>query len=141
MKIKLENPFEAVRFTGGATFEPEIGWWSQVDNTSTTYGTAFEGMRDAIYIPTLQKNGRPVDQSTTETLKQQAADLGLTTLTQAAGMWVLSDTQEVQTETIWIAYATQADDPEQLGKLAEKIKLLANQDAVAFEKAGVLNFC
>ncbi len=144
MKIALQNPFQAVAAMGGATFEPGTGWWSQAsENSHQQFGRPFLSERDAIYIPTLQKNGHPVDETVVSSLKIQAAALGLTSITQAAGMWVLSDTGEVQTETIWIAYSSSPIAVEKrpaLRALAETIKILANQDEVAREEAGRLYF-
>lgn len=144
MKIALSAPFDAVRHMGGATFEPGTGWWSQASEKSQQqYGNPFRSERDAIYIPTLQKTGHPVDEAVVSSLKIQAAALGLTSITQAAGMWVLSETSEVQTETIWIAYSatpiTQDKRPA-LKALAETTKILANQDEVAREESGCLYF-
>lgn len=140
MKILCNNPFEAVKATGGATFEPGIGWWTQAETKDDSVGRSFEDLRDAIYIPTLQKTGEPVATATIELLKTQARKIGLHTLTIAAGMWILSTTGEVQSETIWIAYGEQVDGQSQLAELASAIKTQANQDAVAWEQGGVLNF-
>lgn len=144
MKIYLSNPFMAVAAMGGATFEPGTGWWSQASEKShQQFGMPFRSERDAIYIPTLQKNGHPVAEGVVVSLKTQASALGLTSITQAAGMWVLSETGEVQTETIWIAYsATQiaAEKRPALRALAETTKILANQDEVAREEGGRILF-
>lgn len=144
MKIALNAPFMAVKAMGGATFEPGTGWWSQASEKShQQFGTPFRSERDAIYIPTLQKNGHPVAEEVVVSLKTQASALGLTSITQAAGMWVLSDTGEVQTETIWIAYSANpivASKRPALRALAEATKILANQDEVAREENGRLFF-
>jgi len=144
MKVALNAPFEAVKVMGGATFEPGTGWWSQASEKShQQFGTPFRSERDAIYIPTLQKNGHPVAEEVVNSLKTQASALGLTSITQAAGMWVLSDTGEVQAETIWIAFSSNpiADEKRPaLRALAETTKILANQDEVAREENGRLYF-
>lgn len=144
MKVALNNPFEAVAAMGGATFEPGTGWWSQASEIGhQQHGTPFRSERDAIYIPTLQKTGHPVDEAVVSSLKIQAAALGLTSITQAAGMWVLSDTGQVQTETIWIAYSATpiaGDKRPALKALTETTKVLANQDEVAREENGRLFF-
>lgn len=144
MKVALNAPFEAVKVMGGATFEPGTGWWSQASEKShQQFGTPFRSERDAIYIPTLQKNGHPVAEEVVNSLKTQASALGLISLTQAAGMWVLSNTGEVQTETIWIAYSSSpiaASKRPALKALAETTKILANQDEVAREESGQLFF-
>jgi hypothetical protein len=144
MKISLSDPFMAVFAMGGATFEPGTGWWSQAsDKNHQKFGNPFTSERDAIYIPTLQKTGHPVEEIVVNSLKIQAAALGLTSITQAAGMWVLSETNEVQTETIWIVYSATPiaeDKRPALKALAETTKILANQDEVAREEAGRLFF-
>ena len=142
MKTKVFDPFAAVRESGGCTFEPELGWWTQVPSSETAerLGMPFVGQRDAIYIPTLQKSGEPVSEETVANLKGRATQLGLTNITRAAGMWVLSITNEVQSETIWIAYGDQASSDEDLASLAADIQRDANQDCVAFERRGELNF-
>jgi len=103
MKTQVFDPFAAVRETGGCTFEPHIGWWTQCESApqAKELGRPFAGKRDAIYIPTLQKDGRSVSSETIENLKQEARELGLSKTSRASGMWVLSETNEVQTETIW----------------------------------------
>ena len=143
MKIETfsPNPFTTVKVTGGSTFEPTVGWWAQVGDESQIHlGMPFVSKRDAIYIPTIQKTGEAVDEGMVTYLKSRATELGLTTFTQAAGMWVLSVTQEVQTETVWIAYADHSVKSEALSELAMVIKNAANQDAVAWEENGELRF-
>lgn len=143
MKIETynPNPFATVKVCGGSTFEPTVGWWAQVGEESQIHlGIPFASKRDAIYIPTIQKNGEAVDEGMVTYLKSRAVELGLTTLTQASGMWVLSATGEVQTETVWIAYADHSVKSEALAELAQTIKNAANQDAVAWEENGELKF-
>ena len=60
MKVKLNGlkgaPHEVARLSGGVTFEPETGWWTQSDDSKVhQLGEAFADERDAAYIPTLQK--------------------------------------------------------------------------------------
>jgi hypothetical protein len=144
MKVLLNCPYGSVKDTGGATFEPGTGWWSQASKVEHQHiGTPFCSERDAIYVPTLQKNGHPVAEEMVIGLKAQASALGLTSVTQAAGMWVLSETGEVQAETIWICYNTDpipASQRPALKTLAHAIQVLANQDCVAWEEHGHLRF-
>lgn len=146
MKLHPRNPFSAVAETGGATFEPSLGWWSQAgDESHLRHGSAFVSHRDALYIPTIQKSGEPVDAGIVDYLKGRAHELGLDRLTQAAGIWVLSKTGEVQAETVWIAYAGNGETApsvcrEKLAELAVVVKNAANQDAVAWEEDGELKF-
>ena len=57
-------------------------------------------------------------------------------------MWVLSQTGQVQTECVWVAWSASvsAEVREQLPALAEQIKEQTNQDCVCFEVAGELRF-
>ncbi len=139
MKVKLFDPFAALSVAGGATFEPHLGFWSQVDSLDGIEGEVFEDTRDAIYIPTVQKTGSPVPESVVQWMKSQAQELGLCDIHRAAGMWILSDTGEVQSETIWIAEG-QCSLKEQLPIFAVQIRNLANQDCVAWEQNGELFF-
>jgi hypothetical protein len=142
MKTRVFDPFAAVAESGGCTFEPELGWWTQVPSAEQAgeLGMPFPGQRDAIYIPTLQKNGEPVSEEVVANLKERAEKLGLTHITRAAGMWVLSETGEVQSETIWIAYGDRASSHDDLAEFAAHIRVAANQDCVAREVAGELFF-
>lgn len=139
MKTQVFDPFTAVQKSGGCTFEPERGWWTQTTpEQASELGRPFSDERDAAYIPTLQKNGQPVPEEVVAEVKARATELGLTTLTRAAGMWVLSETGEVQTETIWIAHGKTKNGS--LTALAQHIKAAANQDCVAWENGGELHF-
>jgi len=142
MKTQVFDPFTAVRETGGCTFEPDLGWWTQCKSASQAkkLGRPFTGKRDAIYIPTLQKDGHPVSFETIESLKEEARELGLGKTTRASGMWVLSETNEVQAETIWVLFTEQSVNRAQLKNLAVKIERVANQDCVAREEDGQLQF-
>ena len=141
MKTKVFDPFQAVRLSGGCTFEPGLGWWTQVESAelAAQLGRPFKGVRDALYIPTLQKCGAPVPEETIVLLKAEAAAAGLSSLSRATGMWILSETGEVQSETIWIAAGT-CGNPEMLADLAGTVKALAAQDCAAWEVGGRLQF-
>lgn len=142
MKTRVFDPFAAVRETGGCTFESDVGWWTQCESApqADKLGRPFAGKRDAIYIPTLQKDGYPVASEMIESLKKEARALGLTRTSRASGMWVLSETGEVQAETIWVLFAEQSVNRVKLKKLAVKIERVANQDCVAREEDGELQF-
>lgn len=141
MKTRVFDPFAAVLESGGCTFEPESGWWTQTESGADAcrLGTLFAEDRDAMYIPTLRKDGAPVGHGVVESLKTRARALGLVCEICAAGMWVLSTTGEVQTETIWI-FAGQCSDRNALRALAYAIRQMATQDCVAWEEVGVLKF-
>ena len=143
MKIKIGltgAPHEIAKISGGVTFEPETGWWTQSDDCKVHQsGIAFEDDRDAAYIPTLQKSGVPVPSEVVAEAKRRATELGLDRITCASGMWILSETGEPQVETIWIAYG-RLSDRTGLKKLASYIRQEANQDCVAWEEGGKLQF-
>ena len=127
MKYRVASPIEAASETGGCTFEPEIGWWTF--STNPVEGKKLEGIRDALYIPTLQKSGSRVSESAIENLKKTARELGFNNLACARGMWVLSRTKSVNGQV-----------REQLPALANQIKETCNQDCVAWEQVGELKF-
>ena len=60
MKYLAKSPLEAALRAGGCTLEPEIGWWTYSTEELSELGEKFNGGRDALYIPTLQKTGEPV---------------------------------------------------------------------------------
>ncbi len=142
MKTRVSDPKVAALAAGGCTFEPEIGWWTYTTDPALAevLGKPFEGCRDAIYIPTIQKSGDPVDADVVEVIKRRARQLGLHHLACAQGMWILSETGEAQVEVVWIAWASSCERRNQLSALAQFIKTATNQDCVAWEVAGELNF-
>lgn len=145
MKYGADSPLDAALKAGGCTMEPEIGWWTFSSEPMIGIGDELAekvGVRDAIYIPTLQKNGLPVGTRQIEKIKSFARVMGFVNETPASGMWVLSETGEVQIEYIWILWTTKTHRkfPRYLPVLAERIKMVTNQDSVAYELGGVLNF-
>lgn len=145
MKYGADSPLDAALQAGGCTMEPEIGWWTFSTEPMNGIGDELAkkiGTRDALYIPTLQKNGLPVDTEQIRNLKTHAKSLGFLNETPASGMWVLSETGEVQIEYIWILWVSEISKEvrQELPALAEQIKNLTNQDSVAYELGGKLNF-
>ena len=145
MKYGANSPLDAALQAGGCTMEPEIGWWTFSPEPISGIGDELAkkvGVRDALYIPTLQKNGLPVDTEQIRKLKTHAKALGFSNETAASGMWVLSETGEVQIEYIWILWMEKVSKEvrQQLPSLAGEIKNLTNQDSVAYELGGELNF-
>jgi len=142
MKYSVINPLAAALATGGCTLEPEIGWWTYSADPLPEIGGKFKDGRDALYIPTLQKSGVPVATEHVQQLRAHARQLGFSNETPASGMWVLSETGEVQIEYIWIIWTERASQEvrSKIADLASKIKELTNQDAVAYELDGQLNF-
>ena len=142
MKYSATAPLEAALRAGGCTLEPEIGWWTYSADSLPEIGPKFKDGRDALYIPTLQKTGEPVATEHVQSLREHAKNLGFSNETPASGMWVLSETGEVQIEYIWILWGNGLTSKvrKNLASLAEEIKVLTNQDAVAYELGGQLNF-
>ena len=157
MKTRVFDPVSAAMRTGGCTFEPYgcgengiVGWWTYTADTEVAMeiGHVFDGVRDAIYLPTLMKTGSPVDHGVVEELKARARALGLKEVSQASGMWVLGDDASIpealrgtiQSETIWILWTRATVDRAELARLAEDVRSLCHQDAVAREEAGELKF-
>lgn len=144
MKIRVTNPKEAAVTTGGCTFEVEVGWWTYTDQPDEHKGLGklFAGERDALYIPTLQKTGEPVAEADIVSFKERAAKLGFTEISGASGMWILSETGEAQVEHIWICWAKSVGEKvrAKMSELAQEIKQATNQDCVAWENSGKLQF-
>lgn len=142
MKIRVADPKTAAALTGGCTFETEVGWWTYSDRPRLEIGKQFDGERDAMYIPTLQKTGEPVSEADIVRFKTRAKELGFTELTGAAGMWILSTTGEAQVEHVWIAWVKKISEEVRaiMPKLAEEIKNATNQDCVAWENGGKIEF-
>lgn len=142
MKYSATSPLEAALRAGGCTLEPEIGWWTYSADSIPEIGKEFKDLRDALYIPTLQKTGEPVATEHVQGLRTRAKSLGFINETPASGMWVLSETGEVQIEYVWILWGNGLTSKvrKSLSSLAEEIKILTNQDAVAYELGGRLNF-
>jgi hypothetical protein len=142
MKTRVNDPLVAAATTGGCSFEPAIGWWTYTTDPAQAkeLGHQFEDGRDALYIPTIQKNGVPVDTEVIEKIKARARQLGLNNFACARGMWILSTTGEAQVEVIWIAWATSCELRDLLPALAKEIRSATNQDCVAWEEGGTLKF-
>lgn len=61
MKQQVTDPVAAARRVGGATWEPEAGWWVQTTGPPIPGAVALAGdQRDAIYIPSRDREGRIV---------------------------------------------------------------------------------
>lgn len=157
MKVRVLDPVTAAKETGGCTYEPWgcgengiVGWWTYTTNPEIAHriGQVFNGTRDAIFLPTIQKNGDVVSREIVEQLKVRARLLGLKEVSQASGMWVLGNDESiphelrgtVQSETIWIFWSQNQIDCAALAQLAEEMVTLCNQDSIAYEIAGELNF-
>ncbi|MFC1787728.1 hypothetical protein ACFLZY_00715 [Patescibacteria group bacterium] len=82
-----------------------------------------------------------MDSTLVDELKTRAIKTGLHNWVHARGLWLL-ESGVVQIESVLIGWADRLNHEQrrQLPKLAELVKHLANQEAVAWEVEGVLNF-
>ena len=142
MKYNATDPLAAALATGGCTLDPERGWWTFSTTPRPEVGGEFTEERDAVYIPTLQKNGVPVATEHVQSLRNHARALGFNNEMPASGMWILSETGEAQIEYVWILWAKRVgvEVRQTLPALGEEIKNLTNQDSVAYELGGELKF-
>lgn len=143
VKCLVKDPLHAAEIAGGVTFEKGRGWWTFTKDARVArqLGGVVEEPRSALYIPTLRKNGEPVDLELIEQLQEEIAHtFGLRELTSASGVWILSETGEPQLEYIWIAHGMGSQDPQELRAFAEHIRQVTNQDSVAYEVDGELRF-
>lgn len=141
MKIICSDPAAAARVTGGVTWEQGIGWWTQVPAVASLPGMPLLQRRDAIYVPSLQKTGGRICERVRQQIIDSVRDAGLSNISQAVGGWLLSGSGSLQTEAVTILYAPPGRVQKNLiGMLVALVHQLANQDAVAYEVDGVLNF-
>ena len=138
----VADPVIAAAETGGATYEPAKGWWTYVTNPTTAleFGNAIADARNALYIPTKQKDGTPVDPKLILQLAQDASiKLGLENITSALGIWISHETGEPQIEHIWILHGPPAEGHfEELRKAAMWICNATKQESVCLETGGEL---
>jgi hypothetical protein len=144
VKCVLSDPLAQVGRVGGATFV-DGRWYSFTRDarTAEAFGNIIEESGDAVFIPTLQKDGAPVPPAIIEDLKMEAKTrLGLTEIRSGLGIWILSETGEPQLEYVWIASSetSQRSDPTALRAFAQRVQVLTNQDSVAIEVGGQLEF-
>jgi|GEM_PF-2465724 len=144
MKVKVDDPFEATAKYGGCTGEYPIAWWSSTNSgieSNNGQGQPFEDLRNALYIPTLQKDGQPVPKEVIDGFIADAKNLGLNCVNIAMGMWELTGSGRVQIEKIWIASdLALSADKDAIRCLAINIKSRVNQDGVTYEIGGTLYF-
>lgn len=94
--------------------------------------------RDAIHLPSVDKDGAPIAASLAEAFLAEARATGLVHLHQARGYWTLSGTGELQAESVRIAFNPAPVDRAALAKLAASVLERGNQDAVAYEIDGTV---
>jgi hypothetical protein len=117
--------------------EEGVGPWLSTDDPEIlARGTVIQVARDALHIPTLQQDGRPIPLELRAEIEARAVAIGLTQTHRAIGYWTLSETGEQQQEAVTIATASQPIDQASLRDLAEFIISTANQEAVALEISG-----
>ena len=136
-RVIFETIEEALEASPFFIDEQGVGiWLSTDDERLLAKGKVILSTRNAIHIPSLEKNGRQIPVALIETLSQQAQSIGLDNVHMATGYWTLSETSEMQSEQVLIAFTEEAIDPEKLRRLAVEIIHAANQDAVAIEVSG-----
>ena len=117
--------------------EEGFGPWLSTDNPEIlSRGTVVMIARDALHIPTLQQDGRPIPFELRSEIEARAAAIGLTETHPAVGYWTLSESGELQQENVTIVISSQPVDRASLLDLAEFMIREANQDAVAIEISG-----
>lgn len=117
--------------------EEGVGVWLSTDDPALLDGmTVIHTSRDAIHLPSVQKNGTPLAPSLIAEFVSRAKAIGLTDFRKARGYWTLSETGELQAEEVLIACSNQPVGHTQLLQLAYFILAAGNQDAVAWEEAG-----
>ena len=128
---------EAIRATPFFIDEETIGpWLSTTQPELLDTGPVLMSSRDAIHIPSLEKNGAAIDPVTIHRFRVKAAKIGLDHIRRATGYWTLSTSGELQSEKVLIAYSDQGVKYDLLRDLASEIIRHTNQDAVAIEVSG-----
>lgn len=94
--------------------------------------------RDAVHIPSVDQNGRPLAGGLIDSFLAAARQIGLTGKHAARGYWTLSSTGALQIETVWIVFSPDPVDPDRLHALVNDIYTRGNQDAVAYEIRGTV---
>lgn len=117
--------------------EEGVGVWLSTDDPALLDGIAvIHTSRDALHLPSVEKNGRPLAPGLIAEFISRAKAIGLTDLRPARGYWTLSETGELQAEEVLIACSNRPVGHTQLLELAHFILAVGNQDAVAWEEAG-----
>lgn len=61
MKMLVSDPTQAARRYGGATWEPDVGWWTYVGpGVPVPPSARLAQVRDAIYLPSRDREAGPV---------------------------------------------------------------------------------
>lgn len=117
--------------------EEGVGVWLSTDNPTLIAGmTVITTHRDAIHLPSVEKNGLPLAPGLVAEFVRRAKAIGLTDLRPARGYWTLSETGELQAEEVLIACSDRPVGHAHLLELARFILAAGNQDAVAWEEGG-----
>jgi len=111
-------------------------WLSSRDEKVYSLGTVIVISRNAIHIPSLEKTGVRIPDSTITDFCQRAASIGLSQVRNATGYWTLASSGILQSEEVQIAFSHDKTDLDALRRLAKEIILATNQEAVAIEIFG-----
>jgi hypothetical protein len=117
--------------------EDGVGIWLGTDEESVLAGGQTVVIRrDALYVPTLTRTGQPVPSIVRAKALERAERLGLRERHAAIGYWTLSETGELQEESVDIVLSREPVDRAALEHLAVWLLEAAEQDAVAYEVSG-----
>ena len=119
--------------------EETVGPWLSTDNPDLlATGLVLKSARDAIHIPSLEKNGAAIDPAIIKQFCLKAAKIGLDQIRSATGYWTLQTTGELQSEKVLIAFSERGVKYNPLRNLASEVIRVTNQDAVAIEVSGLV---
>ena len=133
----FQSVADALQATPFFIDEEGIGpWLSTSDKNLLARGKIAMSTRDAVHIPSLEKNGDQIRTEVINMLCRQAESIGLTEIGVATGYWTLTETGKLQSEPVLITYSNCGLAPGKLRLLASEIARVANQDAIAIEISG-----
>jgi len=136
-RVVFRSVAEALQASPFFIEEEGVGiWLSTDDERLLAKGKLVKSARNAIHIPSLEKNGRQIQAEVIADFCRQAEMLGLNKISRATGYWTLSETGVLQAERVIIAYTEKRVSVEKLRRLASEIIRVANQEAVAIEISG-----
>ncbi len=119
--------------------EDGVGIWLGTDDEGLlAAGRSIEVVRDALHVPSLKRTGQPVSLAVRAEALGLAERIGLRQRHAATGYWTLSETGELQTESVVIVFSPTPVERQRLEALATWLLRAADQDAVAIEIAGVV---
>lgn len=117
--------------------EDGFGIWLGTDDAAQlAAGSVVEVVRDALHVPSVTRTGVPLSIAVRAEAIGLAGRIGLRERHTATGYWTLSDSGELQTESVLIVFSSTSVSAEGLHKVAAWLLERADQDAVAIEVRG-----